>query len=65
MSYVVRLPMHPYGDFRAMAQDATSDYTVDAFVVHGRHEDLLCLATKEGPVYITREQARLFFNFKE
>jgi len=46
-----------YEDFIANAQGIV-DYTVPVFVIN----DMMTIATEDGAVYITKEQAMKFFN---
>jgi hypothetical protein len=54
-----------HGEFWAMAQ-GKADYVVPAFeVYHEKHGSMLAISTEEGAVYITREQAKVFFHLSE
>lgn len=59
------LPDAPYTEFWLMAQGET-DYVVGAFNVGDKiHGDMLVIATEEGVIYVTKEQAMQYFNLKE
>jgi len=51
-------------EFWCMAQGVV-DYMVPAFGVLGTNCELLVIGTKEGAVYVTKEQAMAFFNLVE
>ncbi len=57
------LPKDAYAPFLAMAQ-GEHDYLVEVFPI-GTEEFgiLMTIGAEEGAIYITREQARIFFNF--
>lgn len=65
LSSMYHLPAGPYEPFDLMAQ-GVCDFTVEAFPIKLGHNDIaLCIATPEGAVYVTKEQAMKFFNLKE
>lgn len=65
LSAMYHLPSAPYKPFDLMAQ-GICDFTVEAFPIKlGEDDTALCIATPEGAVYVTKEQAMKFFNLKE
>lgn len=59
------LPVEPYSQFKAMAQGSV-DYEVDVMYINTEdYGRLMCICTDEATVYITREQAKRFFAFKD
>lgn len=65
LSAMYHLPKEPYAPFELMAQ-GVCDFTVEAFPIKvGNNDIALCIATPEGAVYVTKEQAMKFFNLKE
>lgn len=65
LSAMYQLPTKPYEPFNLMAQ-GSCDFTVEAFPIKlGENDVALCIATPEGAIYVTKEQAIKFFNLKE
>lgn len=52
-----------YESFQAQGMDRFSDFKVDVFSVKSNKTQTpdMCIATKEGPIFITKEQAMKFF----
>lgn len=59
-------PTPPYQSFQAMAQGAMVDGSVEVFPINSNnHGTMMCIGTEFGPVYITKEQAKTFFDLKD
>lgn len=59
------LPEAAYAPFKAMAQGRV-DFEVDAIYVNTNdYGPLMALAGTEECIYVTREQAKRFFGFKD
>jgi hypothetical protein len=52
--------------FKAMAQ-GICDYSVDVIPLKGKDEfgTMMCVCAEEGAIYITKEQAKIFFGLTE
>jgi len=65
LTAMYHVPTEPYTAFDLMAQ-GSCDFTVEAFPIKlGENDTALCIATPEGAIYVTKEQAIKFFNLKE
>lgn len=59
------LPETSYSQFKAMAQGQV-DYETDVMCLNtSDYGKLMCICTEDAAVYITREQAKKFFAFKD
>lgn len=66
MSNVETVPSAIYGTFYVLRQDAYLDYALEALAVYTKDDGvILAIASEEGPIYVTREQAKAFFGLVE
>jgi hypothetical protein len=54
------IPDKRLGDFDVQAQ-GTTDFSLDAFAVG----ELLCIATADCAIYVSKDQAKAFFGLKD
>lgn len=55
-----------YETFFAVSQGPFADGSTEVFVVDNKkYGPMMCIATEEGPIYITKQQAMDFFGLKE
>jgi hypothetical protein len=58
------IPSVHEGEFKAMAQGRT-DYIVDVFLTNTLHGKFMTIAGTEEAIYISKEQAKAFFDLIE